>query len=92
MLFETIRRLPADFWYFSSRLGEMQLMLPIALALVAWLVWAGEGRRAALWLAMVLLAVGITAASKIAFIGWGIGSARLDFNPNGLICSLEVAL
>ncbi len=79
MLFETIRRLPADFWYFLSRLGEMQLMLPIAFALVAWLVWTGEGRRAALWLAMVLLAVGITAASKIAFIGWGIGSARLDF-------------
>jgi len=79
MLFATIHRLPADFWYFLSRLGEMQLMLPIALALVAWLAWAGEGRRAALWLAMVGLAVGITAASKIAFIGWGIGSARLNF-------------
>lgn len=75
----TIHRLPAEFWYYLSRLGEMQLMLPIAFALVAWLVWAGEGRRAALWLAMVALAVGITTASKIAFIGWGIGSARLNF-------------
>jgi membrane-associated phospholipid phosphatase len=79
MLFAIVHRLPADFWHFASRLGEMQLMLPIAFALIAWLFWAGEGRRAALWLAMVGLAVGITVASKIAFIGWGIGSARLDF-------------
>lgn len=79
MLFETIRRLPPDFWHLLGRFGEMQLMLPIAFALVAWLVWAGERWRAALWLAMVMLAVGITTASKIAFIGWGIGSARLDF-------------
>lgn len=79
MLFAIVHQLPASFWHFASRLGEMQLMLPIAFALVAWLFWAGEGRRAALWLAMVGLAVGITAASKIAFIGWGVGSARLDF-------------
>lgn len=79
MLFATIHGLPFGFWSFTSRLGEMQLMLPIAFALIAWLFWAGEGRRAGLWLAMVALAVGITTASKIAFIGWGIGSARLNF-------------
>lgn len=79
MLLATLHRLPAEFWYFLTRLGEMQLMLPIGFALIAWLIWAGEGRRAALWLAMLVLAVGITAASKIAFIGWGIGSASLNF-------------
>lgn len=79
MFFATLHRLPAEVWYVLTRLGEMQLMLPIGLALIAWLIWAGEGRRAALWLAMLALALGITAASKIAFIGWGIGSARLNF-------------
>lgn len=79
MFVAMVQSLPAEFWYFLTRLGEMQLMLPIGLALVAWLAWAGEGRRAALWLTMLVLAVGITAASKIAFIGWGIGSARLNF-------------
>ena len=79
MFLATLHGLPPEFWYLLSRLGEMQLMLPIGLALVAWLAWAGEGRRAAWWLAMLALAVGITTASKIAFIGWGVGSARLNF-------------
>lgn len=75
----TLRAIHPEAWYLLGRLGEMQLMLPIGLTLVAWLAWIGERRRAAWWLAMLGLAVGITAASKIAFIGWGIGSARLDF-------------
>lgn len=79
MFLATLHRLPAEFWDLVSRLGEMQLMLPIGFALIAWLAWAGERQRAALWLALLALAVGITAASKIAFIGWGIGSAKLDF-------------
>lgn len=79
MSLATLHGLPPELWELLSRLGEMQLMLPIGLALIAWLAWVGEGGRAALWLAMLMFAVGVTAASKIAFIGWGIGSARLNF-------------
>jgi len=71
--------LPAGFWPVVTRFGEAQLMLPSGLALVAWLAWAGERRTAALWCALIALAVGLTTASKIAFIGWGVGSASLNF-------------
>jgi membrane-associated phospholipid phosphatase len=74
-----LHRLPAEFWYALTRLGEMQLMWPIGIALIAWLAWSGERLRAAGWLALLMAAVGITTASKIAFIGWGIGSASLNF-------------
>lgn len=66
-------------WELVTRLGEAQLMLPSALALVGWLAWRGEGRSAALWAAMLGLAVGLTTASKIAFIGWGLGIPSLNF-------------
>ena len=68
-----------DAWETVTRLGEAQLMLPSALALVAWLAWCGERRSAWLWAAMLGLAVGLTTASKIAFIGWGLGIASLNF-------------
>jgi membrane-associated phospholipid phosphatase len=74
-----LHRLPAEFWYTLTRLGEMQLMLPIGIALVTWLAWSGERLRAAGWLALLVAAIGITTVSKIAFIGWGIGSASLNF-------------
>ena len=61
-----LHRLPAEFWYTLTRLGEMQLLLPIGMALIAWLAWSGERARAAGWLALLLAAVGITTASKIA--------------------------
>jgi membrane-associated phospholipid phosphatase len=67
-------------WPVITRLGEAQILLPAALALCAWL-----GRRAparplvAWWLGLLALAVLITTASKVAFLGWGVGSAWLDF-------------
>lgn len=66
-------------WELVTRLGEAQLMLPSALALVGWLAWRGERRSALLWAAMLGLAVGLTTASKIAFIGWGLGIPSLNF-------------
>ena len=54
-------------------------MLPSGLALAGWLTWIGERRSAAFWLALLALATALTTASKIAFIGWGIGSASLNF-------------
>jgi len=70
---------PSALWFTVTRLGETQLLLPSALALVAWLASVGDRRAAALWLSLLSLAVAVTTASKIAFIGWGIGIARLNF-------------
>ena len=71
--------LPWGLWQIVTRLGEAQLMLPTALALVAWLAWIGERRAALLWLSLLAFAGGLTTASKVAFIGWGIGIADLNF-------------
>ncbi len=72
-------RLPLEFWQVVTRLGEAQLLLPTALALGAWLALSGERRAAWVWMALFSLAFGVTTASKIAFIGWGVGIPRLNF-------------
>jgi membrane-associated phospholipid phosphatase len=67
-------------WQQVTRLGEAQLLLP-ALLLAAW--WLarrpGGGRTAALWLAATTAAALLTTATKVAFIGYGVGWAALDF-------------
>ncbi len=71
--------LPWGLWQIVTRFGEAQLMLPTGLALVAWLAWVGERRTAVLWLSLLSLAFGLTTASKVAFIGWGVGIPALNF-------------
>ena len=67
-------------WGFITRLGEAQIVLPLALASVLACMRAPDARPAAMrWLAGVCLAVLVTTATKVAFIGWGLGSAELDF-------------
>jgi membrane-associated phospholipid phosphatase len=68
------------FWHLVTRLGEAQLVLPLALWVAASLARDPQARpRAWRWIALVAVAALITAASKVAFIGWGIGSAALNF-------------
>jgi membrane-associated phospholipid phosphatase len=63
-----------------SRIGEAGIVLPLAAALALWLALASRSLRpASSWLAPLGLAVLLTTASKVAFIGWGIGIAALDF-------------
>jgi membrane-associated phospholipid phosphatase len=78
--------LAATFWPQLTRLGEIQILLPLALlaALVCWRqsqVAHDEGGRvlAGRWVLSLGLAIGLTAASKLAFFGWGIGVAAWDF-------------
>jgi membrane-associated phospholipid phosphatase len=68
------------FWLVVSRLGEAQILLPAALLLSAWLALRVAARPLAQWW-LVLLggAAAITTATKLAFLGWGIGIAALDF-------------
>jgi membrane-associated phospholipid phosphatase len=70
----------AAFWPAVTRLGEAQILLPAALLTMAALVFRRPSRPLAVgWLGLLALAVALTTASKIAFIGWGIGSPSLDF-------------
>jgi membrane-associated phospholipid phosphatase len=70
-------------WQLFTRLGEAQLMLPAA-ALVVWLLLrepteSGHRQLVLRWLLRGAAAAAVTTASKLAFIGWGLGSAALDF-------------
>lgn len=67
-------------WQLFTRLGEAQILLPAAaVALVALLRDAPGRRLAAWWLGLGAAATLLTTATKVAFIGWGVGSAALDF-------------
>lgn len=68
------------FWQVVTRLGEAQVVLPLFLLAAAARAQGPEARSDALrWIALLGIAVVLTAASKVAFIGWGIGSAALNF-------------
>lgn len=70
----------SPFWSTVTRLGEAQLLLPLMLLAVAWLLLQRAPARAALgWLVATALAAAITTASKVAFIGYGWGLPALDF-------------
>ncbi|MCJ7799522.1 MAG: phosphatase PAP2 family protein [Polaromonas sp.] len=69
-----------NIWHLLTRLGEAQLLLPAAaLTAIALFVRAETRRLAWSWMLLIMAAARITTASKIAFIGWGIGSAAIDF-------------
>jgi membrane-associated phospholipid phosphatase len=61
-------------------LGEAQILIPVAL-LASLLLWQkAEAKPLALWWWFYLgLATLLTTATKVAFIGWGLGIAELNF-------------
>lgn len=66
-------------WMFLTRWGNSILLLPVAACLCIAL-WAGGERRVALhWACVFAGAVVVVLATKLAFLGWGIGSRRFDF-------------
>jgi membrane-associated phospholipid phosphatase len=66
--------------YWITRFGEIGIVVPLAVALTLWMLATTRALRPLLlWLVPLGLAVGITTLSKIAFIGWGVGIAAIDF-------------
>jgi membrane-associated phospholipid phosphatase len=71
--------LPLHFWYVISSLGGVSVTLPLTLAIALWLA-AGYSLRLALgWFALIGGVASIAIATKLAFLGWGIGVPELDF-------------
>ena len=67
-------------WELVTRLGEAQILVPAALvAALAMLRERAARPRVLRWLGALALAIIVTTLTKIAFLGWGVGSARLDF-------------
>ncbi|MCV2353023.1 phosphatase PAP2 family protein [Paucibacter sp. B2R-40] len=76
----------SPFWQLLTRLGEIQILLPLALLCALWL-WRQsvssqtpqQARLAGRWMLCLGAAIALTAASKLAFFGWGWGIAAWDF-------------
>lgn len=67
-------------WNLVTRLGEAQILLPAALLTALWFLWRDRSPRlAAVWLGGIAVAALFTTASKVAFLGYGVGWAALDF-------------
>lgn len=68
------------FWHVLTRLGEAQILLPLALLAGLALMRTAQARpQAVRWLSLLLAAAFVTTLSKVAFIGWGIGWRAFDF-------------
>lgn len=67
-----------NLWLSLSALGDSRWLLPMALVLLLTLPRTDSGLKWR-WLSAVAVAAGVTLASKLAFMGWGIGISRLHF-------------
>jgi membrane-associated phospholipid phosphatase len=75
-----VHSLPEGYWRALTWLGDSGLLLPAALLIALWLLSARRTwPSAGLWLLSFGIASLVVLASKLAFLGWGIGSASLNF-------------
>lgn len=66
-------------WHPITFVGDSLITLPAAAAIVLWLLSAGAWRMAFYWCLLFGGGCFVVVASKIAFIGWGLGLPGLDF-------------
>jgi hypothetical protein len=67
-------------WHAVTRLGQSEVVLPAAMLAIGILLLQVQTRALALrWMAGLALAAGLTLGTKLAFIGWGVGWAAIDF-------------
>lgn len=67
------------YWPAITHFGNSVLLLSLAAALALYLLKSGAIRYAVFWLFSFGSAVMFVLISKIAFMGWGIGNASIDF-------------
>lgn len=67
-------------WHWLTRFGESGIVIPMALSTALWWWWATPSRRPLFaWLLLLGSAAFLTLVTKVAFMGWGLGIASLDF-------------
>ncbi len=66
-------------WLKITNLGDVTIMAAAAVAIMAGLALERAWRMALLWGLLFALAMALVLATKIAFVGWGIGIRSLDF-------------
>lgn len=66
-------------WNKLFHFGDIELTVALAAAMSAWLVVARAWRLALWWSLLFLLGIGLVAASKVAFMAWGVPMPGVDF-------------
>lgn len=66
-------------WHAITLFGDTNATMPLAAGIFLWLAAARAWRMAGWWLLLFGGGLALVAATKIAFIGWGIGIRSLDF-------------
>lgn len=66
-------------WTKITYLGDTSLMAPAALVIGLWLLVTHRQRLLWYWCGLLGPALALVAATKIAFLGWGIGIPALNF-------------
>ncbi|WP_287877816.1 phosphatase PAP2 family protein [Aquitalea sp.] len=66
-------------WNRFTNLGDLAVMLPLAMGIAIWLLAQKKFASGLHWLLAFGSAGLLVAISKIAFIGWGIGNRDFDF-------------
>jgi membrane-associated phospholipid phosphatase len=66
-------------WVGLTDFGDSAAMLPAAALIALWLALGRAWLQMALWCSGFAALAALVAISKIAFLGWGIGSETLDF-------------
>ncbi|SNS17582.1 PAP2 superfamily protein [Noviherbaspirillum humi] len=66
-------------WHTITGFGDMTVTGLALIAITAWLLLSGERRLTVWWVILNGIGLFLITASKMAFIGWGLGIAALDF-------------
>ena len=77
---QAILSIPQGVWWGLTWFGDSGLLLPVGLLIALWLAssrrtWPAAG----LWVLIFGAACMLVLLSKLAFLGWGVGSASLNF-------------
>lgn len=66
-------------WLEITRFGDLVVTAPAAVAITVWLMMGRAWRLAIGWCVLFLGGMALVVATKIAFVGWGLGIRALDF-------------
>ena len=72
-------RVDVTMWQNITSLGDVTVMAAAAIAIMAGLAMERDWRMALWWAALFASGLVLVVATKIAFVGWGIGIRSLDF-------------
>lgn len=66
-------------WMNIINIGDTAVMIPMFIAIVAWLFAGHSWRAAILWCSIFLAGFALVVGSKMAFLGWGFGIRSIEF-------------